>query len=131
MRVVPVRLGPDGTLVCARDHGAPGEPLADVLRDAGDAEVVFEVRNVPGEPDFDAPACAVAHALVDALRGREGVTVASEDWFSIEVARDAGLRTAFVPPEGVAIDAALAYVTEARHAGCLVPEPGGPRWVAP
>lgn len=116
-RSVEARRSPGGLV-------AGGVPLAEVL-DAAAGRLVVEVRNVPGEPDFDAPVEECARLLVALLDGRDhDVTVASFDWYAIEVARDAGVRTAFVTPEGVALDAALAYVTDARHAECQ------PHWTA-
>jgi glycerophosphoryl diester phosphodiesterase len=93
--------------------------LAAVL-DAARGHVVIEVKNMPGEPDFDAPVEATAKLLVDALAARDGddVTVSSFDWFAIEVARDAGLPTAFLSPPGLALEAALGYVDDAGHAEC-------------
>ncbi|HEX8001171.1 MAG TPA: glycerophosphodiester phosphodiesterase [Mycobacteriales bacterium] len=108
-------------LVCSHDPlaGGPVETLADVLG-AARGRVVCEVKNVPGEPDFDAPVAATARLLTAALAGLGAgeVTVSSFDWYSVEVARDAGLRTAFLTPPGLALDACLAYVTEAGHAEC-------------
>lgn len=92
--------------------------LVEVL-DAATGHVVIEVKNQPGDPDFDAPAEETAHLLVSLLASRsDDVTVSSFDWFAIEVARDAGLRTAFLTPPGLALGASLAYVTEAKHAEC-------------
>ena len=120
---VDVRRTADGTLLLSHDP-LPTDlfglaSLTDVL-DAATGHVVIEVKNQPGDPDFDAPAEATAHLLVSLLADRSGddVTVSSFDWFAIEVARDAGLRTAFLTPPGLALDASLAYVTEAKHAEC-------------
>lgn len=93
--------------------------LGDAL-DVARGRVVIEVKNMPGEPDFDAPVEATAHLLVEALaaRANDDVTVSSFDWYAIEVARDARLRTAFLTPPGLALEAALAYVDDAGHAEC-------------
>jgi len=100
-----VRRSADGLVV------ASGEPLADVL-DAATGQVVLDVAPDPGGPSD-------AAALVALLAGRsDDVVVASFDWYALALARDAGLRTAFRTPEGVALSAALAYVTEAGHAEC-------------
>ena len=119
---VDVRRTPDGDLVLSNVPLAPGAPadrLADVL-DAATGRVVCEVKNVPGEPDFDAPAEATAHLLVALLAGRPGadVTVSSADWYAVDVARAAGLRTAFLTPPPVTLGASLAYVAGAGHAEC-------------
>jgi glycerophosphoryl diester phosphodiesterase len=121
---IDVRRTPEDRLVCSHDplSGAPVDPLADVL-EAARGRVICEVKNNPGEPDFDAPAEATAHLLVPAVRGRD-VTVSSFDWFAIEVARDAGLRTGFLTMPGITLDASVAYVTDAGHDECH------PHWVA-
>jgi glycerophosphoryl diester phosphodiesterase len=116
---VDVRRTPSGTLVLSNPYvpDPAGLPLlADVL-DAARGRVVCEVKNVPGEPDFDAPASATARLLVALLAGRPDadVVVSSFDWYSLAVARDAGLRTAFVTPPGLALAAALAYAADAGH----------------
>lgn len=100
-----VRGSGDGLVV------ASGQPLADVL-DGVRGRVVLDVAPDPGGPSD-------AAALVALLSGRsDDVVVASFDWYALALARDAGLRTAFRTPEGVALSAALAYVTEAGHAEC-------------
>lgn len=92
----------------------------------GRGQVVLEVKNVPGEVDFDAPQERVAHALCDLLAARSGdnagddVVVSSFDWFAIDVvrARLPGVPTAFITPIGVAAEACVAYVIDAGHAQC-------------
>ena len=119
---VDVRRTPSGDLLLSHDP-LPADlgaltSLSAVL-DAARGRVICEVKNLPGEPDFDAPAEATAHLLVSALAGRDGdIVVSSFDWFAIEVARDAGLRTGFLTPPGLSLEGALGYVTEARHAEC-------------
>ncbi|MDQ1713695.1 MAG: glycerophosphoryl diester phosphodiesterase [Frankiaceae bacterium] len=138
---VDVRRTADGLLVLCHDPAFAGsdEPIvaltaatlpahaavADVL-DAARGRVVLEVKNMPGEPDFDAPAEATARLLAVLLAGRSGddVVVSSFDWYAAEVARDAGLRSAFLTPPGIALSAALAYVSDAGHAECH------PHWTA-
>lgn len=102
-----VRRSPDGLVVSS------GEPLAAVL-DGATGRVVLDVAPDPAGLDD-------ARALVALLAAREpgdDVVVASFDWYALALARDAGLRTAFRTPEGVALSASLAYVTEAGHAEC-------------
>lgn len=133
---VDVRRSADGVLMCVHDSRLrgravvrlPADELArrDVPRlvevlDAvdGRGEVVIEVKNVPGQPDFDAPHEASARALVELLRGRDrsGLRVSSFDWFAIEVVRDAGLGlpTCFLTPPRIAVAAGVTYAQEARH----------------
>lgn len=115
---VDARLRADGVLVCSHDaaYGPDVDTIADVLA-AARGRVVVEVKNIPGEPDYDGRDELAARALVALLGSTPyDVTVSSFDWFAIDVARDAGLRTAFLTPPGIALDAALAYVTDAKHA---------------
>jgi len=117
---VDVRRRPDGTLVLSHDpsYGPDAALLADVLA-AARGRVIAEVKNIPGEPDYDARTEATAHLLVALLAGTSyDVTVSSFDWFAVEVARDAGLRTAFLTPPGIALEAALAYADDARVDEC-------------
>lgn len=116
---IDVRRTPDDLLVCSHDplSDAPVDTLADVLA-AARGPVVAEVKNVPGEPDFDAPYAATARLLVAALPPGAEVTVSSFDWYAVEVARDAGLRTAFLTSPGIALDAAIAYASGAGVAEC-------------
>lgn len=120
---VDVRRAPDGTLVLSHDPLGPDvaglASLASVL-DAASGRVIVEVKNNPGEPGFDAPFEATAQAVVALLAHRSGddVTVSSFDWFAIETAKDAGLRTGFLTPPGISLDGALAYCVDAGHAEC-------------
>lgn len=116
---IDVRRTAEGALVCSHDplSGAPVDALADVLA-AARGRVVVEVKNVPGEPDFDAPHAATARLLVTALDGRAEVTVSSFDWYSLDVAHEAGLRTAFLTSPGIALDASVAYASGAGVAEC-------------
>lgn len=128
---IDVRRTADGLLVCCHDASFEGrvivssaradlalDSLTDVL-DAARGRVICEVKNLPGEPDFDAPTEATAHLLVEALASRnESVTVSSFDWFAAEAARDAGLRAAFLAPPGIALEATLAYVDDASLHEC-------------
>ena len=110
---VDVRRSADGVLMCSHDPVAQGltvfataaadlarlavPTVAQVLAAAGgQATVVLEVKNIPGDPDFDAPAEATAHALVDELAAlppdeRSGIVVSSFDWFALDVVRDSEL----------------------------------------
>jgi glycerophosphoryl diester phosphodiesterase len=130
---VDVRRTADGLLVLCHDAAFAGGPpivtltadslppsaaaVAEAL-DAARGRVVLEVKNLPGEPDFDAPNESTVRLLVALLAGRSGddVVVSSFDWYAAEAARDAGLRSAFLSPPGVALAAALAYVSDAGHA---------------
>lgn len=133
---VDVRRSADGVLVCLHDPRVRGRAVVRLPADAltrrdvprlvdvldavgGRGEVVIEIKNVPGQPDFDAPHEANARALVELLRGRDrtGLRVSSFDWFAIETVRDAGLGlpTCFLTPPRVAVAAAVAYAQEARH----------------
>lgn len=127
---IDVRRDPSGVLRCSHDPLTGGEPalaeLLDVARGRG--RVVCEIKNLPGEPDFDAPAEGVAHALVQALTDRaavhagpagpgDDIVVSGFNWLSIEVVRAADIApTAFLTPPGVALRAAVAYAADAGHA---------------
>lgn len=138
---VDVRRSLDGVAVCAHDpvlaSGAgplvvaetpaarlaeAGVPaLADVLDAAlGRGQVVCEVKNVPGQPGYDAPASGTGRTLVELLCARRGsadqVVVSSFDWFTVEAVRDAGWPTAFLVLPGVALAAGLGYAAPAGHA---------------
>jgi glycerophosphoryl diester phosphodiesterase len=117
---IDVRRTPDGALVLSHEpvFGPDAALLTDVLAVAR-GRVVLEVKNIPGEPDYDGRTEATAHLLVSLLAGTAfDVTVSSFDWFALEVARDAGLRTAFLTPPMLALEAALAYVCDARMDEC-------------
>ena len=73
--------------------------------------LVVDVVSGPGGP-------GVATALAVAALGRGDVTVASFDWYALRAAREAGARTAFATPAGLALDAAVAYAVEAGHPAC-------------
>jgi glycerophosphoryl diester phosphodiesterase len=140
---VDVRMTADGVLVLCHDAdprrvGGPATPIRsltsgelpphvarlDAVLDAarGRGQVLLEVKNMPGEVDFDAPRESVAHALCDLLTARSGddVVVSSFDWFAIDVvrARLPGVPTAFITPIGVAAEACVAYVADSGHAQC-------------
>ncbi|MCM3885009.1 glycerophosphodiester phosphodiesterase [Frankia sp. R82] len=151
---VDVRRSADGDLVCVHDARlsrpvgravirqptaalrAHGIPLLDEVIEAwaGRGRLICEIKNQPGQPDFDAPHERTARALVDALRARGytgarpgaadldagagGITVSSFDWFAIEAVRDAGLAvsTAFLTMPRMSVGGGLAYVRAAGHA---------------
>ncbi len=110
--------GPD--LVVSHDLPEGDVPGASDVLDAGrGGRVVCEVKNRPGDPDYDAPRAGVAHALVDLLaaRGGDDVVVSSFDWFSIDAVRLAGgPPTAFLTPFGMSMRAGVAYAAEHGHA---------------
>jgi glycerophosphoryl diester phosphodiesterase len=137
---VDVRRSADGDLMCSHDPVAHGLTLfatqsaelgrlavptvSQVLAAAGPrATVVLEVKNIPGQPDFDAPAEATAHALVGELagltpQGRAGVVVSSFDWFALDVVRESGLGVpvAFLTLPLVAVKAGVAYAGDHGYA---------------
>jgi glycerophosphoryl diester phosphodiesterase len=104
-------------------RGVPS--LHDVL-DAwgGRGRIIVEVKNQPGQPDFDAPRERTAQLLVDALRARgltgpdAGVTVSSFDWFAIEHVRKSGVGvpTGFLTMPRMSVTGGLSYVRSAGHA---------------
>ncbi|KLL11729.1 MULTISPECIES: glycerophosphodiester phosphodiesterase [Protofrankia] len=145
---VDVRRSADGDLVCVHDPRLPGRltgravirrttreltglgvpTLAEIL-DAWDGRgrLVLEIKNQPGQPDFDAPRERTARALVELLRSRGltrtsggasgAVTVSSFDWFAIEAVRDAGIgvSTAFLTMPRMSVSGGIAYVRSAGH----------------
>lgn len=127
---IDVRRDAGGRLVVSHDPvTGPAPALADVLdavlaaagdRPAERRRVICEVKNRPGEPDFDAPACATAEALVGLLAGRGGtdaVVISSFDWHSLAaVRRRGGPPTAFLTQPGVALRAGTAFAAEHGHA---------------
>jgi glycerophosphoryl diester phosphodiesterase len=143
---VDVRRTADGDLVCVHDARLPrlagravirrstaeltarGVPLLTDVLDAwaGRGRIVLEIKNQPGQPDFDAPREQTARTLVDLLRtrgltgaGADGaVTVSSFDWFAIEhvLAAGIGVRTAFLTMPRMSVNGGLAYVRSAGHA---------------
>jgi glycerophosphoryl diester phosphodiesterase len=124
--VVPTRRTPQGGLVASEGPAGWGGAFGSLgaALDAATGRVVLDVRNVPGEPDFDAPVEDTVRLLVALLAARgtagaaDDVVVSSADWFAAEAARDAGLRAGFRTPPGIALSAALAYVAGAGLAEC-------------
>ncbi len=152
---VDVRRSADGELVCVHEARLPrlggravlrsttsqlaarGVPrLAEVFDTwAGRGRIILEIKNQPGQPDFDAPREQTARMLAEFLRGRGSaagpggspgggvggepgtVTVSSFDWHAIEVIRDAdiGAGTAFLTMPRMSVSAGLAYVRSAGH----------------
>ncbi|WP_045876273.1 glycerophosphodiester phosphodiesterase [Pseudofrankia sp. DC12] len=140
---IDVRRSADGELVVVHDArlprlggravlrrstaelGARGVPtLHDVLDVwAGRGRIIIEIKNQPGQPDFDAPRERTAQVLVEVLRARgltgadAGVTVSSFDWFAIERVRaaDLGVPTGFLTMPRMAVSGGLAYVRSAGH----------------
>jgi glycerophosphoryl diester phosphodiesterase len=111
-----------------------GIPRLEEILDAwaGRGRMIIEIKNQPGQPDFDAPREQTARLLTDVLRARGltgpppgerlavpgTVTVSSFDWHAIEVIRDAGtgIGTAFLTMPRMSVAAGLAYVRMAGHA---------------
>jgi glycerophosphoryl diester phosphodiesterase len=151
---IDVRRSADGDLVVVHDARMPkvggravlrrttaelaarGIPRLDDVLDgwAGRGRLIIEIKNQPGQPDFDAPRERTAHTLVDVLRrrglggvpagpgnrlrpGQPGVTVSSFDWFAIEVVRDSGLGvpTAFLTLPRMSVSGGLSYARGAGH----------------
>ncbi len=150
---IDVRRSSDGDLVCVHDARlsrpagravirqptevlrARGIPLLDEIIDvwAGRGRLICEIKNQPGQPDFDAPRERTAQALVERLRvrgltgprptvaeldaGAGGITVSSFDWFAIEAVRDANLAvaTAFLTMPRMSVSGGLGYVRSAGH----------------
>jgi glycerophosphoryl diester phosphodiesterase len=157
---VDVRRSADGDLVCVHDARLPRltgravvrrstrelaerqiPTLVEVLDAwAGRGRIILEIKNQPGQPDFDAPREKTARALVELLRRRGvpdrpageaspasaaraaaeepgGITVSSFDWFAIEAVRDSGLAvaTAFLSMPRMSVSGVLGYVRSAGH----------------
>ncbi|WP_462186222.1 MULTISPECIES: glycerophosphodiester phosphodiesterase [unclassified Frankia] len=150
---VDVRRSADGDLVCVHDARlsrpagravvrrttaalrARGIPLLDEILDVWDrrGRLICEIKNQPGQPDFDAPREQTARRLAETLRARGwagrrpdaadldagagGITVSSFDWFAIEAVRDAGLAvtTAFLTMPRMSVSGGLAYARSAGH----------------
>lgn len=108
-----------------------GIPTVEEVLDAcrGRGQVILEVKNVPGQPDFDAPRETTTQLLLDVLRGRrragleDDVVISSFDWFALDRVRAdrdhadwAGRppRTALLTLPGIAL---LAGITTAVEAG--------------
>jgi glycerophosphoryl diester phosphodiesterase len=110
-----------GSLVASHDTPAAAlVPAASVLDAARGSRIICEVKNRPGEPDYDAPRSGVALALLDLLASRSGidrVVVSSFDWFSLDAIRDAGgPPTGFLTPFGMSMRAGIAHAREHGHA---------------
>jgi len=152
---VDVRRSADGDLVCVHDARLPRLTGRAVVRRTtrelaereiptiaevldvwdGRGRIILEIKNQPGQPDFDAPREKTARALVELLRrrgvpdrpargwngldaaGPGGITVSSFDWFAIEAVRDSGLAvaTAFLTMPRMSVAGGLGYVRSAGH----------------
>jgi glycerophosphoryl diester phosphodiesterase len=144
---VDVRRCADDVLVCCHDPDKAGvmllttgasslshldipalEQVLDVC--CGQGQVILEVKNVPGEPDFDAPRERTVRLLLDLLRGRrragveDDVVISSFDWFALDAVladRDhvdwAGRppRTALLTLPGVALLAGISTAVEVGY----------------
>lgn len=119
---IDVRLGSSG-LVVSHDHPrGPVPGAAEILDAAAGGRVVCEVKNVAGDPDFDAPRSAAARTLVALLATRsagdrrDDVVVSSFDWFSLDAVREAGgPPTAFLTPFGMSMRAGITHAREHGH----------------
>ncbi|HEV7209968.1 MAG TPA: glycerophosphodiester phosphodiesterase [Mycobacteriales bacterium] len=131
---IDVRRDRAGVLVVSHDPvvGRP-EPLERVLdtvldlagRGAGPerdtpARVVLEVKNRPGDPDYDAPVAATARALVALLAARHGsddVVVSSFDISSLLLVRAlGGPPTALLTGLGASVRAGIGTAVAQGHA---------------
>ena len=144
---VDVRRTADDVLVCCHDPDKSGVmllttnfgslsrleiPALEEVLDAclGRGQVVLEVKNVPGEPDFDAPRERTSQLLLDLLRGRrragleDDVVISSFDWFALDLVRAqrdhpdwAGRppRTALLTLPGIALLAGISTAVEAGY----------------
>jgi glycerophosphoryl diester phosphodiesterase len=120
---IDVRLGSSG-LVASHDHPDGPVPGAEEILDAAaGGRVICEVKNVAGDPDFDAPRSGAARALVallgDRAAGHRGddVVVSSFDWFSLDAVRElGGPPTAFLTPFGMSMRAGVTHASEHGHA---------------
>ena len=109
-----------------------GIPALEAVLDAteGRGEVVLEVKNRPGEPDFDAPRERTTALLLDLLRARRGagrrddVVISSFDWFALDAViadRDdpgwqgAPPRTGMLLLPGVTLLAGLSTAVESGY----------------
>jgi len=86
----------------------------------GRAGIDIEIKNIPGDPDFDSPREALAEEvvkIVDELEIAESVLVSSFNWLSIERVRDLtpGIATGFLTTTAIEPSAALAYAREKAH----------------
>jgi glycerophosphoryl diester phosphodiesterase len=140
---VDIRRTADGDLVCVHDARLPrlggravirrstaelaarGVPTLHDVLDAwgGRGRIIIEIKNQPGQPDFDAPRERSAQTLVELLTARgltgpdAGVTVSSFDWFAIEHVRGSGVGvgTGFLTMPRMGIGGGLSYARTAGH----------------
>lgn len=103
------------------------------------AGVDVEVKNIPGEPDYDSPTEGVARAVVEVLDDlgmRDRVLVSSFNPLSIELVRRLApdVATGFLVTDRIEVGQALDHVTAAGHAMLLPPRASvlaaGPGFVA-
>lgn len=113
----------DHALVVSHDYPRGAAPSAGEILDAGrGGRVICEVKNVAGDPDFDAPRSAAARALVALLAARradgaDDIVVSSFDWFSLDAVRELdGPPTAFLTPFGMSMRAGVTHAREHGHA---------------
>jgi glycerophosphoryl diester phosphodiesterase len=110
-----------------RLDASPGErerhevpTLAEALEAIRGVGVNLEIKNLPGEPDFDSPREATLEAAVGILREVRfdgPVLVSSFNWLTIERARELGpeIRTGFLTIAPIDPWAALVYVRSRGH----------------
>jgi glycerophosphoryl diester phosphodiesterase len=99
--------------------------LAEVLESlSGRVGLDLEIKNIPGEPDFDSPREAAVEATLRALDAASfsgPVLVSSFNWLTIERSLELApeVPTGFLTVSGVDPGAALVYAREAGHAWIL------------
>ncbi len=110
-----------------RLDASPGErerhevpTLAEALEAIRGVGVNLEIKNLPGEPDFDSPREATLEAAVGILREVRfdgPVLVSSFNWLTIERARELApeIRTGFLTIAPIDPWAALVYVRSRGH----------------
>jgi glycerophosphoryl diester phosphodiesterase len=117
----------DASVIHRRAGTAGGDERAEIptLAEAlevlsGRAGIDIEIKNIPGEPDFDSPREAVADKVVSALDGFDFqglVLVSSFNWLSIERVKEVNpdIRTGFLSTKDIDPGAALVYARGKGH----------------